>query len=176
MARGPQVCRPISKCYPNGPEQASKMGRGPDHDHILLARSELVPRDHASGSRATKKIQTITVAPMECHNQGGNSKSHESIQLTAWKLTSPSVPRLASERKLPGKSLTPGQEVPSRTTRRCLNKWCSFCNARGLSILKVCVTTLVEYWTTSKWLMTIPTQLCACMPVPSIAYFNLLHA
>ena len=66
--KGPQVCFRTSKHHPNGPGQASKMRRGPDHDHILLTRSELVPRDHASGSRAGKKVQTITVAPMECHN------------------------------------------------------------------------------------------------------------
>ena len=30
------------------------------------------------------------------------------IQLTAWSLTSLSVPRMASEKKFPGKSLTPG--------------------------------------------------------------------
>ena len=77
VARGPQVCLPTSKHRPIGPGQDSKVGRGPDHDHSLLARSEPVPSDHASGSRATEKVQTITVATMECLNSGGNSKGHE---------------------------------------------------------------------------------------------------
>ena len=77
VASGPQVCLPTSKHHPNGPRQASKIGRDPNHDRTLLARSKLVPRDHASGSRATKKVPTITVAPMECHNPGGSSKSHK---------------------------------------------------------------------------------------------------
>ena len=40
---------------------------------------------------------------------------------TAWRLTSPSVSRMASEKKLPGRSLTPRQKEPSRTTGRCFN-------------------------------------------------------
>ena len=64
VARGPQVCLPTSKHHPSGPGQASKMGKGPDNDHTLLVRSELVSEDHASGSRATKKVHTIRVAPM----------------------------------------------------------------------------------------------------------------
>ena len=55
-----------------------------------------------------------------------------SIHLTASRLTSPSVPRMTSGGKLPGKSLTPEQ-------------WCYFCNERVLPILKVCVSNLVEY-------------------------------
>ena len=91
----PQVCLPTSKHHPDGPGQANKMGRDLDHDHILLDRSELVPRDHVPSNIATKKLQTITVAPMECNNQGKQlQRSSKSIQLTAWRLTSPSVPRV----------------------------------------------------------------------------------
>ena len=43
-------------------------------------------------------------------------KVMKSIQLTAWRLTSPSVPGMVSEKKLPGKSLTPGQKETNRTT------------------------------------------------------------
>ena len=71
------ICLPTSKQHPDGYGQDSKMRREPDHDHTLLSRSELVPRDHASVGRATKKVQTITVAPIECQTLGGNSKGHE---------------------------------------------------------------------------------------------------
>ena len=53
------------------------MGRGPDHDHALFTRSELISSYHAPSNRATKEVQTITVAPMECDNQGSNSKGPE---------------------------------------------------------------------------------------------------
>ena len=56
IARGPQVCLPTSKHHPNGPGQVSKIWRGCDHDHTLLVRSELVSRDYASSSRATRKV------------------------------------------------------------------------------------------------------------------------
>ena len=49
------------------------------------------------------------------------SKVMKGNQLTSWRLTSPIVPEVASERKLPGKLLTPGQKVPNRTTSTCLN-------------------------------------------------------
>ena len=77
VARGPQVCLTTSKHHSNGTGWASKIEMGTDHEHTLLARSKLVPRDHASGNRAAKKLQTIRVALMECHNTGGNSKCHE---------------------------------------------------------------------------------------------------
>ena len=48
-------------------------------------------------------------------------KVMNSIQLTAWRLTLPSVPRMVSEKKWPGRSLTLGQKEPNRTTSRCLN-------------------------------------------------------
>ena len=47
VAKGTWECLPISKHHPDGPVQASKVGRGPDHDHTLLAKLGLVPRDHA---------------------------------------------------------------------------------------------------------------------------------
>ena len=53
------------------------MGRGPDHDHTPLARSELVPRDHASSDSGTKAFLVISVAPMECNYEGSNSEGHE---------------------------------------------------------------------------------------------------
>ena len=56
-----------------------------------------------------RRAQTITVASMDCNNSRSNSKVMKSIQLTAGKLTSQSVPRVASQKKMPGKSLTPGQ-------------------------------------------------------------------
>ena len=43
------------------------------------------------------------------------------IQLTTWRVTLPCVPGMASEKKLPGQWLTPGQREPSRTTTGCLN-------------------------------------------------------
>ena len=48
-------------------------------------------------------------------------KVMKNIQLTTWRLTLPSVPGKAKEKKLPGRSLTPGQKKPSRTTNRYLS-------------------------------------------------------
>ena len=48
-------------------------------------------------------------------------KVMKSIKLTAWRLTSQSKPTVVSKRKSPGKSETPGQEIPSRSTRGSLN-------------------------------------------------------
>ena len=67
----------LKKCHSDSSEQASKIGRGPDHDHTLLAKLELVPRDHAFSNRATNAVQAIAGAPMECNNQGNNSKGNE---------------------------------------------------------------------------------------------------
>ena len=50
-----KVCLPTSKHHPDGPGQASKMGRGPDHDHTLLTRLE-VPTDHVPSNRATRNV------------------------------------------------------------------------------------------------------------------------
>ena len=56
VARRTQVCLPISNHHSTSPEQASKMGRGPHHDHILLARSELLPRDYAANKEPPKHL------------------------------------------------------------------------------------------------------------------------
>ena len=106
VARGPQVCFPTSKHHPNGPGQASKMGRGPYHDHTFSAKSKLVPRDHTPSNRATKKVQIITVAPMECLNPRGDSKGHEKHPVDCLEAHIAICAQVASEKKLPGKLLT----------------------------------------------------------------------
>ena len=68
-----------SKHHSLYPGQDSKMGRGPDHDHTHLARSKLVPREHETRNKATKTFVAISVAPLECYDQGCNSKGHENI-------------------------------------------------------------------------------------------------
>ena len=121
------------------------MGMWCDHDHTLLARSELVPRDHASSSRANKKVQTITVTPMECHNWEGNSKSHEKHPVDCFEshiaICAQSGIREEIARKVTD-SWTSGTKL---NYQRMFEQWCSFCNERGLPVLKVYVRNLVEY-------------------------------
>ena len=144
VAKGPQVCLPTSKHHPGGPGQASKMGRGPDHDHTLLIRLQLVPRDHAPSNRATKKVQTIPVASMECNTPKSNSKVHESIQLTAWRLTLASV--LSGIREEIAWKVTDSWTKGTKHNYQWMfEQWYSFCHKRGLPVLKICVSNVVEY-------------------------------
>ena len=53
------------------------MGRGSEHDPILLIRSEMVSIDNALHDRAPLAVPAILVAPMQCNNQGSSSKGHE---------------------------------------------------------------------------------------------------
>ena len=64
--RGIRYALPPPKHHSASLGQASKMGMGPDYDCTLLARSELPPRDHVFSNRATKVVQAVSVAPMEC--------------------------------------------------------------------------------------------------------------
>ena len=52
------------------------MGRGPDHDHTILAISELVLKDYASSDKTTEVFLTISVAPMECSHWGSSPNGH----------------------------------------------------------------------------------------------------
>ena len=62
-------------------------------------------------------------------------KVMKSIQLTDSRLTSPSLPRVALEKKLPGTdSWTRGTK---QNYQGMFEQWCSFCNERGLPVLKV---------------------------------------
>ena len=64
VAKVPWVCLPISKHHSTSPGQASKMGGGPDYDHTLLAREELVLRDHAPYcNRPTRGISSHFCGP-----------------------------------------------------------------------------------------------------------------
>ena len=69
-------------------------------------------------------------APTDRNNQGSDSKGH--IQLTAWRFTSPAVPAMASEKKLPERSLTPGQKETSRTTSGRLSSGVLSAHNRGM--------------------------------------------
>ena len=82
---------------------------------------------------------------MEGNNQGESSKGHEKHQMTAWWLTSPSLSRVESKKKLPGKSLTPGQKVTNQNYQQIFEQRCSFCHERGLPFLKICVNNLTDY-------------------------------
>ena len=104
MAGGLQICLSTSNHLPDGFGQASKIGTRPDHDHTLLARSELVP---ISSNRATKKVLTFTLASMECNNLGSNSKDHEKHTVHCLEAHITICVKGASEKKMPGKSLTP---------------------------------------------------------------------
>ena len=75
--------------------QTSRMGRGSHHNHILLAKSELVPRDHASNTEPPRHFQPSQWFLWNVPTKEAIQKVMKSIQLTAWRLTSPSVPRMA---------------------------------------------------------------------------------
>ena len=70
------VCLLTSKHHSASSGQTSKVGRGTDHIHNILARSELVPRDYATSNRAIETFSTISVAPMECSKREGNPEHH----------------------------------------------------------------------------------------------------
>ena len=121
------------------------MGRGPDHDHILLARSELVPRDHTSSNRAIKKIQTITVAPWESHNPGGNSKGHEKHPVDCLGAHITICAKSGIREEIARKVTDSWTRGTKQNYQKMFEQWCSFCNERGLPALKVCVNNLEEY-------------------------------
>ena len=97
------------------------LGRGPDHDHTLLARSKKFPEFMHLPVEPPRRFRPSQWLLWNATTWEEIPKVMKSIQLTAWMLTSSSMPKVASERKLLGKSLIPGQEVSSRTTRGCLN-------------------------------------------------------
>ena len=122
------------------------MGRIPNHDHTLLARSKLVPRDHAFSNRATKMVQAISVAPMECNNQRNNSKCHENypvdcleahITICAWNGIREEISRMVTDS---------GQKEPSRTTSGYLNSGLLSAIRGHYQSLEICVSNLVEYF------------------------------
>ena len=131
----PQVCLPTSKHYPNGPRQASKMWRGPDHDYSLLAGLEFVPRDHAPGSRATKKVQTITVTPVECHKES-NSKGHEKHPAGYLEADITIYVQSAIREEIARKVTDSWTRGAKQNYQRMFEQWCCFCNIRDYQSLK----------------------------------------
>ena len=121
------------------------MGRGSDHDHTLLARSELVPRDHAPSNRATKKVQAITLTPMECNNQGSNSKGHEKHPIDCLEAHITICAKSCIRKEIARKVTDPWTKGPKQNYQWMFEQWCSFCSEKGLPVLKVCVSNLVEY-------------------------------
>ena len=127
------------------PGQASKMGRGPNHDHTLLARSELVTRDHAPSNRATKKVQTISVAPMESNNQGSNSKCHEKHPVDCLEAHITICAQSGIREEIARKVTDSWTKGTKQNYQGMFEWWCSFSNERWLPVLKVCVSNLMEY-------------------------------
>ena len=121
------------------------MGSRPDHDHTLFPRSELVSRDHTSSSRATKKVKTTTVAPVECDNLGVNSKGHEKHPLDCLEAHSTICTQRDIREEIARKTTASWTRGIKQNYQRMFEQWCSSCNERGLSVLKVCVNNLVEY-------------------------------
>ena len=103
VAKGPQVCLPTSKHHLDGSWKATKMGRGPDHDHNLLARSELVPEIMCQAIEPLRRFRPLQCTLWNTTTRRAVPKVMKNIQLTTWRLTLPSVPRVASEKKLPGR-------------------------------------------------------------------------
>ena len=145
VARGPQVFLPTSKHHPAGPGQASKMGSGPDHEHTPLARSELVPRDHAPSNRATKKVKTTTVVPMECNNQGSNSKGHEKHPVDCLEAHITICAQSGIGKEIARKVTDSWTEGTKQNYQQMFEQWCPLCHKRGLLVLKICVINLVDY-------------------------------
>ena len=51
--------------------------RGPGHDHAILVRQEMVPRNNVANNRTTKMLLVLRVASVECINKGRSPKSHD---------------------------------------------------------------------------------------------------
>ena len=125
MACKPEICLPTPKLDKTIPWKTSQVGRGTNHDHALLARSELVPRDNDAGNRTAKKFPACRVAPVD-----------------AWMLSSQTIPGTELHNGLHRKSQTHALRVPERITSRCLNTgaWVPLCvkkNRNAFSFLCV---------------------------------------
>ena len=138
------------------------MGRGHDHNHTLLARSELIPRDHVLSNRAT----------VECKNQGSNSKVHEKHPIDCLEahiiICAQSSIREEIARKVT-ESWTKGTE---QNYQWLFEQWCSFCHKRGLPVLQICEHNLVEYndYLHDSWLCLHDS---VCIPVSCVVYSSL---
>ena len=69
----------------------------------------------------------------------------KSIQLTAWRLTLPSVPRDGTREEIARKVTDSWTKGTKQNYQWMFEQWCSFCHKRGLLVLKICVSNLVEY-------------------------------
>ena len=139
------------------------MGRGPHHDHTILYRSELVPTDYAFKTELLRHFQPIQWLLWNATTGVVMPKVIENTQLTARMFTLPLVLRMAPEKKLPGKSLTPWKSEPSRTISRYVNsdafsaiRWC-------YQSLKFMQKTWWTILTSSRYFMIMPIQhACQC--------------
>ena len=123
------------------------MGRLPDHDHTLWLDHSWFPGTMYQIREVLRHFpfSDIPVTPVECNNQVTNTKGHEKHPIDCPETHILSMPGIASEKKLSGESMTPGQKEPSKTCQLTFEQWCSFCHEKGLLVLEVCVNTLVEY-------------------------------
>ena len=120
VAKGPQVW----------------MGRGPDHDHTLSARLELVPRDHVPSNRATEKVEIITLAPMECNNQESNSKGHEKYPIDCLEAHITICVQSVIGEEIAKKVTNIRTKEAKQHYQQMFEQWCSFCHRRELPVLK----------------------------------------
>ena len=84
-----------------------------DHDHSLLAKPDLVPRNNEVGNGTTKEVLPSEWLLWNVISREAIPKDMRDIKLTAWKLLSQSVPGMENH--------TFGQRVPERITNECLN-------------------------------------------------------
>ena len=121
------------------------MGWGPDHDHTLLAISELVPRDHALSNRATDKVQAIEVAPMECNNQVNNSQVYEKHPIGCLEADIAICAQSSIRKEIARKVTDSWTKGNKQNYQWMFEQWCSICHKRMLQVLKICVCNWVEY-------------------------------
>ena len=114
------------------------MGRGPDHDHTLMARSDLVPRDCAPSNSANKEVHTIKVALMECTNQ-------EAIPFDCLEAHITICSQICIREDIARKVTDSWTKGTKQNYQQMFKQWCSFWNERRPPVLKVFVSNLVEY-------------------------------
>ena len=132
-----EICLSTPKLDTTSPWKVSKMGRGTNHGYPLLARPELVPWDSEAGTRTTKEVLVLRIAPIECSHRGSNLQGHDGYQNDCLEALSKACSRMELQKRLQGKSETCGLMVPERITSKCLNIGVLSIIRKGLPTLQV---------------------------------------
>ena len=143
VAREAKVFLPITKHHPTGLRETSQMG-DPDHDHAILARPELVPRNNVASNRTTEVVSAIRVVSIEFKKPG--RQSQRSWGIFSW-LPGGLHHHLCLEWHKKG-NFQEGHWLPDKRNEVELpmDVWAMmFFLLWELPVLKVCVRNLVNY-------------------------------